>query len=95
MAAIRLGLKRNGTSLISSLSEEKGARSAFKIITDNLLRQAALLSLTGDGYIKGFEPSKKTFRYLCCLLLLLLLLYIFFTFVVFSILTKGWQDQPS
>ncbi len=49
-----------------------------QIITNNLLRQAALLSLAGDGYIKGLEPSKKIFRYLCCLLLLLLLLLVFF-----------------
>jgi len=59
---------------------------SFQALSNYFLGQAALLALTRNGHIEGFEPSKKIYYfkryfnyycYLCIkLLLLLLLLYI-------------------
>ncbi len=84
MALIRFSLYTNGTTLMSSLSDEKGARSAFRfspIMPWARLRCFRSLVIEMLKALNHLKTSIIT-RYLLLLLLLLLLFYLYCSFYI-------------
>ncbi len=81
----------------------------LQVVSNYFLCHAALLPLTGDRYIESLEPSKRTFtisRYFIYHLIIGVIVYIteccyhylliiYFTFEVFSTLSREWLDRLS